>query len=230
MSSTVDLGSACNYVILAKSGIDTVPTSAVTGDIGVSPIAATAITGFSLVDSGQFSTSSQVTGKCFAADYGGDTAVDLTTAVNDMEDAYTATAGRVSTNSTWDNMGNGAIGGKTLVPGVYTFTVGINISSDLTFEGDADDVFIIQTTGVLSQAANTKVLLSGGAQAKNIFWQVASNATIGADAAMQGILLVKTNVSFETGSSLVGSILAQTAVNIQMAMITQAAGTCTTTA
>jgi hypothetical protein len=210
-----------------------VPTSAVTGDIGVSPINSTAITGFSLEfddASGQFSTSSQVLGKCFAANYGGETAADLTTAVNDMQTAYTAAAGHASTDNTRDNMGNGAIGGKTLVPGVYMFTVGVNIRSDLTFEGDADDVFIIKTTGVLSQAANTKVLLSGGAQTKNVFWQVAGNAVIGADAEMQGILLVKTNVLFETGSSLLGSILAQTAVNIQMATITQAAGTCTTTA
>jgi hypothetical protein len=180
--------------------------------------------------SGQFSTSSQVVGKCFASNYGGATPADLTTAVNDMQAAYTAAVGRASTDTTKDNMGNGGIGGQTLAPGVYTFTVGVNISSDLTFEGGADDVFIIKTTGVLTQAANTKVLLAGCAQAKNIFWQVAGNAAIGADAEMQGILLVKTDVVFVTGSSLVGSILAQTAVNLQKATITQAAGTCTTTA
>jgi hypothetical protein len=209
-----------------------VPTSAITGDIGVSPIAAVAITGFGLnLDaSGLFSTASQITGKAFAADYGGATAAKLTTAVTDMHAAYTAAAGRASTDASEDNMGSGAIGGETLAPGVYTFTVGVNIMADLTFEGGADDVFIIKTTGVLSQAANTKVLLSSGAQAKNIFWQVAGNAAIGEGAAMQGILLVKTDVVFETGSSLVGSILAQTAVNLQMATIAQAAGTCTTTA
>jgi hypothetical protein len=227
---SVDLGSACNYAILAKSGIDTLATSAITGDIGVSPIASTAITGFGLnLDaSAQFSTASQVTGRCFAASYGGATAADLTMAINNMHAAYTSAAGYVSTDTTKDNMDDGAIGGKTLTPGVYTFTVGVNINSDLTFDGGADDVFIIKTTGVLTQAANTKVLLSGGAQAKNIFWQVAGNAAIGANAAMQGILLVKTDVVFETGSSLVGSILAQTAVNLQMATITQAGGTCTT--
>jgi hypothetical protein len=226
----IDLGAACNYAILAESGIDTVPTSAVTGDIGVSPIAATAITGFSLVmdeASGQFSTSSQVTGRCFAASYGGATAADLTTSINNMHAAYTSAAGQASTDTTKDNMDDGAIGGKTLTPGVYTFTVGVNIMSDLTFEGGANDFFLIKTTGVLTQAANTKVLLSGGAQAKNVFWQVAGNAAIGADAAMKGILLVKTDVVFVTGSSLVGSVLAQTAVNLQKATITQAAGTCT---
>jgi hypothetical protein len=73
------------------------------------------------------------------------------------------------------------------------------------------------------------VILTGGVQAKNIFWQVAGNAAIGADAEMKGILLVKTDVVFITGSSLEGSIYSQTAVALQMATITEAANTCTTT-
>jgi hypothetical protein len=147
-----------------------------------------------------------------------------------MEAAYTNAAARPTTDSTRDNSGSGAIGGKTLTPGVYTFTVVVRINSVLTFEGGPDDVFVIQTTGDLKQAANTRVILKGGAQAKNIFWQVAGFVEIGAGASMQGILLVKTKVDFITGSSLVGSVLAQTAVNLQKATITQAAGTCATTA
>jgi hypothetical protein len=77
------------------------------------------------------------------------------------------------------------------------------------------------TAGDLTQAANTKVILSGVA-----FWQVAGFVEIGAYASMQGVLLVKTKVDFITGSSLVGSVLAQTAVSLQKATITQAAGTC----
>ena len=83
-------------MILAKSGIDTVPTSAVSGDLGVSPIDSTAITGFSLSLDGseRFSRSSQVTGKVFAADYASPTPSKLTTAIGDMETAYTDAAGR----------------------------------------------------------------------------------------------------------------------------------------
>ena len=83
----VNLGTAGNFAILAKSGISTVPTSAVTGDMGVSPIAATAMTGFSLIldSTGTFSTSSQVTGKAYAADYTSPTPSNLTTAVSNME-------------------------------------------------------------------------------------------------------------------------------------------------
>jgi hypothetical protein len=231
VETPVDLGTASNYAILAKSGISTVPTSAITGDIGVSPIAATAITGFGLaLDSStrQFSTASQIRGQAHAADYGGNVAAELTVAVLDMQAAYTDAASRTTTDSSRINLLDGSIGGQTLTPGVYTFTKNINVDSNLTFEGGADDVFIIQTTGILTVAANAKLLFLGGVQAKNIFWQVAGNAAIGAGAEMQGVLLVFTDVLFSTGSSLYGSILAQTAVNLQMATITQARTTAQT--
>jgi hypothetical protein len=221
----VDLESACNYAILTKSGISTVPSSDVTGNIAVSPIDSGSITGFTLIldSSGQFSTSTQVTGKAFADNYSSPIPGELSVAVLDLEAAYTNASQRTATSSLVD----GAIGGLTLTTGVYTFTAGITITSDLTFEGGLDDVFIIQTAGTLTQAANTQVILSGCVQAKNIFWQVADFIWIGTDASMQGILLAQTKVDFITGSSLVGRVLAQTAVSLGMAKITQAPGTCT---
>jgi hypothetical protein len=214
----VYLNTASNYIILAKTGISTVPNSDITGDIGVSPITAAAITGFSLaLDSGgQYSTSSQLTGEAHAASYGDSIAAVLTIAVLDMEAAYTDAATR-SPDSV-DFM-NGIIGGETLTPGVYTFTMGVNIATDLTFEGGIDDVWIISTAGPLTLAANMDIVLSGNAQAKNIFWRVAGAAVIGADASMAGIMLAKTSVLFTTGSSLNGRIYAQTAVSLQKATI-----------
>jgi hypothetical protein len=171
---SVDIGSACNYAILAKSGISTVPTSAITGNIAVSPIASGAITGFSQVmdSSKEFSTASQFTGKAFAADYGAPTPGHLTTAVYDMEDAYTDALQLPNTDAKRENIGGGTIGGHTLFPGVYTFTTGVAITSDITFDGGRYDVFIIQIGASLTQAANTQVILAGCAQTKNIFWQV----------------------------------------------------------
>jgi hypothetical protein len=228
----VNLGTACNYAILAKSGISTVPTSTIKGNIGVSPIAATAITGFGLtLDSeGQFATSSQVNGQAHGASYGGPIAKDLTIAVLAMQAAYTAAAALTTTDTSRIEFMDGKIGGATLTPGVYTFTTGVSIMEDLTFAGGANDVFVIQTTGVLTIAAERKVILTGGVLAKNIFWQVAGNAAIGADAEFHGILLVFTDVALITGSSLVGSIYSQTAVNLQMATVTQPDGTCATPA
>jgi hypothetical protein len=115
----VDLGTAGNYVILAKSGISTVPTSAVTGDMGVSPIDSTAITGFTLIlaAASPFATSAQVTGKVYAPGYALPTPANLTTAIGDMQTAYTDDAGRTIPDFT--ELGAGKIGGLTLVPGLY---------------------------------------------------------------------------------------------------------------
>jgi hypothetical protein len=219
----VNLGTAGDYVILAKSGISTVPDSVITGDIAVSPIAATAITGFGLLlaSDAQSSTATQVIGKAFAASYGGATATALTGAVGDMEIAYADAAGRANNDPDRINVGQGAIGGLTLTPGVYTFQMGVSIGADVIFDaGDRPDaVFIIQTTGALLQAANTELILQGGAQAKNIFWQVAGNVLVGVNSKLAGVLLVKTDVTFMTSSSLEGRILAQTACILQQATI-----------
>jgi hypothetical protein len=217
---TVNLGTAGEYVILSKTGISTVPSSKITGDIGVSPIAATAITGFGLImhSEGQFSEASQITGKAFAADYGGVTATSLTTAVSDMQTAYADAAARAPD---YTNVGGGAIGSLTLSTGVYSFDVDISFDSDVTFTGTDKDVFILQTTGSVLQAAGTNVLLDG-VLAKNIFWQVAGQVEVGAGAHMEGVVLVKTDALFMTGSSLEGRVLAQTACNLQQAVITQA--------
>jgi hypothetical protein len=228
---TVDLGFAGNYVILTKTGISTVPTSSITGDIAVSPIAATAITGFSLsADSnGEFSTSTQVVGEVFAANYAVPIPIQLTNAVSAMETAYTDAAGRPNEDAARTNLGEGLLGEvgfgdatTPLTPGVYTFGTDVNIGADITFSGNATDIFIIQMTGDLLQAADTGVFLSNGALAKNIFWQVAGRVQVEATAHMEGILLVKTDVLFKTGSSLNGRVLAQTACNLQSATITQA--------
>jgi hypothetical protein len=222
-TAPVDLGTAENYVILAKSGISTVPNSNITGNIGVSPIAATAMTGFSLTldSSGQHSSSAQLNGEAHGASYGGNVAAALTIAVLDMQAAYTDAAGRLPDpqDDRGENFMEGLLGGQTLTPGVYTFTKAITIDTDLTFEGGVDDIWIISTTGVLTLAAGVEIILEGGAQAKNIFWRTAGNAAIGADASMAGIMLIFTDVLFITGSSLNGAIYAQTAVNLQKATI-----------
>jgi hypothetical protein len=226
----VELGYAGKYAIIAKSGISTVPFSFITGNIAVSPIAASAITGFDLVldSGGQFSTASQITGQAHAADYGGDIATALTNAVGDMELAYADAAGRPNADPERINLMSGSIGGQSLTTGVYTFTTAITIDSDVTFQGGPDDVFILQTTGALTLAANTKVILLGGARAENIFWQVAGNVEVLAGAHLEGILLIKTDAAFITGSSLNGSILTQTACTLQKATIMQVCNTAQT--
>jgi hypothetical protein len=220
----VELGTASNYAILAKTGISTVPTSSIYGDVAVSPISSAAMTGFSmsLDPGGQCSTSTQINGKAYAINYDPATSLKVITALSDMEIAYNDAAGRPNEDSERTNLGAGDISGEILTPGVYSFNVNIHFRADIAFKGGENDVFIMQTTQSLLQAAMTKVTLLGGAQAKNIFWQVAGTASVGAGAQLQGVLLVKTDVLFVTGSYLNGRVLAQTACNLQMATITEA--------
>jgi hypothetical protein len=217
LGGSVNLGTAGSYAILAKAGISTVPDSTVNGDIGVSPVLSGALTGFSLsLDiGGQFSTSSQVNGKAFAADYGSPTPGDLTTAVNDMEAAFTNAAGRVTdvTNFYYGNLETG----DELTSNVYTFDTDVNINGDIYFSGGG--VYIIQIAGNLVQAVDTTVHLENGALAKNIFWQVSGNVQIEAGAHMEGYILGQTDVTFLAGSSLNGCIYAQTRVNLDNAVI-----------
>jgi predicted small secreted protein len=216
----VSLGTAGNFVILAGSGITTVPTSVITGDIGVSPIASGAITGFGLIldSTGTFSTSSQVTGKVYAFDYTSPTPSMLNTAVSDMLAACNDAAGR--TNPDFTELGAGDISGLTLNPGLYKWGTGILINNDVTLNGGPDDIWIFQSAGVISMAANVKVILTGGAQAKNIFWQTVS-CTLGANSHIEGIVLSSTAISLITGATVNGRLLAQTAVTLQMNTVTQ---------
>jgi hypothetical protein len=211
-------------VILSKTGISTVPTSSITGNIAVSPITAAAITGFSLVadSTNVLSRSSQVIGEAFAANYAVPTPTTLIDAVSAMETAYTDAAGRDAGVGPNLNLLGGILYQTTLTPGVYTFGTDVTITSDITFNGPG--VFIIQIAGNLVQDANFEVKLSGGALPENIFWQVAGVVEVGAGAHMEGTILAKVAVTFIDESSLNGRILSQTAVALQKARIVQPTG------
>ena len=218
----VALGLSSNYAILAKSGIATVPTSAVTGDLGISPAAATAITGFTLTADATnvFATSAQVTGKVYAADYAPPTPTKLTTAVGDMELAFTDAAGRAADVT---ELGAGNIGGMTLAPGVYKWGTGLLIPTDVTLGGTATDVWIFQIARDLTMSSGAKVILAGGALSKNIFWQVAGLVDLGTTAHSEGVVLTQTSVTLRTGASINGRLLAQTAVNIDGSTVVEPA-------
>lgn len=209
----VPLLTAGNYAILAKSGITNIPTSDVTGDMGISPAAASNITGLSLVldGGGQFSTSAQVTGDVLAADYVAPTPATLTQAVLDMQAAYTNAAGRAPD---FTEFHAGLLNGETLVPGVYKWSTGVSISGDITLHGASGDIFIFEIAGVLSLAASKKVLLTGGVLPANVFWQVAGNVALGAGTTFAGTILCLTDITIGAGSTMVGRCLAQTAVNL----------------
>ena len=219
--AAVNLGTAGNFVILAKTGISSTGTTAIVGDIGVSPAEATYITGNFALDlpaSGAFSTSALVTGKVYAPSYALPTPTYISTAVSDMETAYTSAAGM--TNPTATELGAGNIGGMTLAPGLYKWGTGVTIPTDVTLSGSANDVWIFQIAQNLDISSATKVVLAGGAQASNIFWVVAGQTTIGTTAVMNGNILDQTTIVLNTGATLNGRALAQAAVTLDANAVT----------
>ena len=212
----VRLGTAGSFAILSKTGITDVYASAVKGDVGTSPI-----TGAALLLS-----CDEVTGRIFVVDAAGppcaiNDATSLTAAVGDMETAYLDAEGRVSPDFT--ELGAGEIGGLTLSPGLYKWGTSLLITNDVTLSGGPNDVWIFQVAGTLNQGNAARITLAGGALAKNIFWQVAGSVTIGTTAHFEGVVLGKTLIAVNTGASVNGRLLAQTAVTLQMNSITQPA-------
>lgn len=213
----VNLGKAGTFAILSQTGITDVPTSAVKGDVGTSPITGAAI----------LLTCTEVSGTVYSVDAAGPLpckvtdATLLSAAVGDMDFAYLDAAARVSPN--FVELGAGEIGGRTLVPGLYKWGTGVSIGKDVTLSGGPTDVWIFQVAGTLKQASATRVTLSGGALPQNIFWQVAGAVTIGTTAHFEGVILAKTLIAVNTGASVTGRLLAQTAVTLQQNAITQPA-------
>lgn len=209
----VELGTAANYVILTKTGITAVPTVVITGDLGTSPIASGAITGFALVAdaTNEFSTSAQVTGKVYAADHEPPTPDTLGTAVLDMQAAFLAAAGRSPDVTA---LGGVAIGGLVITQGVYRWTTALSIPTDVTLSGSATDVWIFQVADALTMTSDAKVILTGGARAENVFWQVTGAVNLGTDAHLEGVVLTAAAVTLGAGASINGRLLAQTAVNL----------------
>lgn len=211
----VALGPAGDFVILTKAGITDVPTSKVTGDVGTSPITGAA----------DLLTCTEVTGIIYSVNAAGPSPCrvvypsKLTTAVLDMQAAYTNAAGRPTPDFT--ELGRGSIGGMTLVPGLYKWGTSVAIPTAVTLSGGPNDVWIFQIAGNLIVSNGVAVHLSGGAQARNIFWQVAGLATLGTTSHVEGILLSKTLIAMQTGASINGRLFSQTAVTLQMNTVTK---------
>ena len=204
MQAAVNLQSTAGFVILAGSLVSNIQTSAITGDVGLSPAARSFITGFGLTE---------VTGTIYAADdiFPADVPAMLTAAKGDLTTAYNDAAGRISTDIV---ILAGNLGGLTLTPGLYKWSSVVSIPSNVTLAGGANDVWIFQIAQGLTVGNGAIVTLSGGAQAKNIFWQVAGQTTLGTTSNFKGIVLCQTAIVLNSGAVINGRALAQTAVTL----------------
>jgi Ice-binding-like/Bacterial Ig-like domain len=224
--TALNLSAAANYVILAKTGVSTIPDSTVTGNVGLSPTARIGLTGWSLITepTDTFFTSAQVVApfKLFASDnVGGTTSADLTTAVNNMQTAYTAAAGQTASSAATTNVGAGTLIDLTLTRGVYQWGSALTIPTDLILSGSATDVWIFKVAGTLDMAADRNIVLIGGALPQNIFWQASGAVTVGARTNFKGIILGQTSITLQTNATEVGRLLAQTAVTLDKNIVTQ---------
>jgi Ice-binding-like len=223
----VNLGGAGNYAILANTAITNPGSTAITGDMGLSPAAAIYITGFGLIldSTSCFSTSTQVTGKVYAADYSTGfctTHSTLATAVNNMLTAYTDAAGRAPD---YTELGAGNISGMTLAPATYKWSSGVLITSNVTLYGGPNDVWIFEIAQDVNMYNGVNVVLAGGALPKNIFWQVGggTGVVLGSAAHMEGVVMAAKAITLNTGATANSRLLAQSAVTLNANTIAQPA-------
>jgi hypothetical protein len=193
VQAMVSLSAASNFAILAGSAVSSTGATVITGDLGLSP--GSSVGGFPPgILNGTLRINDIIANQA---------KLDLTAAYNDV-------AGRTCTDIVTLS---GNIGGLTLTPGLYKSTSSLAISSgDLTFDakGNADAIFIIQIASTLTTTSGRKVILSGGALASNIYWQVGSSATFGTTSVFKGNVLVMQSITFNTGATLDGRALART--------------------
>ncbi len=204
------LGAAAGFAVLAKTGVVDTPASVITGDVGASSSSGSTI-GVLCAEVSGLIHSVDAAGPlpCRVTD-----ASFLATAASDMDNAYTDAAGRTTPAPTID-LGAGNIGGQTLPPGLYKWATGVSIPSNVTLSGTStNDVWILQIASDLTVANGVTVVLGGAAQAKNVFWQVGGQATIGTTATFNGTILSQTSISLGAGAVLNGRALAKTTVTL----------------
>ena len=205
---SLNLRSLESFVIIAGSTVTGIPPVSIKGNVGLSPAAGSFIVGFD---------GSNVDGILYVVDASGPAgsvqdATLLQTAKSDLTTAYNDAANRTPVpTGTFLNPGAGNMGGMNLAAGLYKFTGAADITgADLTLTGSATDVWIFQIGTSLNIGSDTKIILAGGAQASNIFWQVGTSATLGTYSVFKGTILADQSISLGTGASMDGRALAFT--------------------
>jgi hypothetical protein len=192
-AASVPLGTAANFAVLAGSTVTNAGPSVIKGDIGVSP--GSAVTGFG---PGEVVPPAVIY-------RGGPIALQ---AENDLTTAYNTAAGLKSSQAITADLG-----GRTLAPGVYTATSSLALNGVLTLDanGDPNAVFVFQAGSTLLAGTTNPsyVRLTDGAQARNVFWQVGSSATIGVGSEFAGNILALTSITMQTNATLDGRALAE---------------------
>lgn len=209
----VALGAASTFAILAQSAITSVPSSAITGHVGLSPA-----TGANMV-----LTCLEVTGTIYSVDATGpacktEDATLLTAAISAKDIAYTDAAGRAPD---YTELGAGNIGGLNLGPATYKWSSDVLIPTNITLTGGPKDVWIFQIAQKLTVSSGVQVILAGGALAENVYWQTFAAADFGTTSQFKGVILSQTSIAMKTGATINGRLLAGTGVTLDQNTVTQ---------
>ncbi|WP_019556453.1 ice-binding family protein [Thiomicrorhabdus arctica] len=208
----VNLRTAANFAIMTAAGITSAGSTTITGNIGTSPITGASITVACTelsAGSEMFTDNAEPVNTCVSTDKNASAI-----AIGDVGTAYTEAAAAPAGVGSNLNIGAGTVTAQTLVPGVYTWGTNVNLTGDITLDGGANDVWIFQVSGTLDLAASKSIFLTGGAVAKNVFWQASSTVTLNSAAAFKGNILAKTDIEMISGSTIDGRLLAQTEVRL----------------
>ena len=209
----VPLLTAANYRILSQAGISNASSATVTGNIAVSPIDHTAITGFTYTPNlgGAHGSATEVSGNVDASDNAAPTPANLTQAITDMQAAYTFAQGLVSPAPTV-GLGAGTLNGQTLTPGIYKWSTAVDITGDITINGGVADSIVLQIAGTLDLEVGKNVILTGGILPQNVTWAVTGAVTLKTSSTFRGVILGATAISTQATTTVHGALYAQTAV------------------
>ena len=185
----IDLGSCAHFTILATSTTTTTGGGIINGDVGLSPVGSQGI------------PPGQINGTIYnGGPIAAQAQLDLNAAIIAASPAQLP--GGINAGA--------ELGGKTLVAGIYESPSGsYAITGDLTLFGGPDDVWVFQMASTLTVAVSGRVILTGGAQARNIFWQVGSSATLGTSSVFKGTIMAYASITMNASSTLDGRALAQ---------------------
>lgn len=206
----VVLGSAGNFAILGSAAITNIPTSLITGNVGLSPDTGAGITGFSTPAS-----CPEVVGTVYAVDSAGPACAvpDVTLLSNAKTDALAAFVNATGAARGTPTPISTNLAGLTFYPGLYESLTSIDLSASgvltLDAQGDANAVFVIRSATAITTLSSSQIVLSGGAKASNVFWTAGSAITLGTGSVMKGSLLAGTAITLQSGANLEGRALNQ---------------------
>ena len=215
----VVMGTAANFRVLGQSAVSDVPTSAITGEVGLFPAAGTFITGLTCPEvTGSSATPIHVASAgganitaCSFVD-----ATALNTAVNDAGTAYTDANSRAPD---YTELGAGNISGLNLAPATYKWGTGVLIASNHTLTGGPNDVWIFQIAQGLSVSPGVQIILAGGALPQNIYWATFAAASLNTTSKFKGTILSQTSIGMQTGATINGRLFAGTAISLDQNIV-----------